>query len=94
QFPFAVQALLSGDIDVVIMDETAGQGYVGVNANELKLVGESLSSDQLGFIFPKGSDLAAPINAALAEMRASGKLDELADQYFSDKFTITYDDLE
>ena len=94
QFPFAVQALLSGDIDVVIMDETAGQGYVGVNAGELKLVGESLSSDQLGFIFPKDSDLVAPINAAIAELRANGTLDQLADQYFSDKFTITYDDLE
>ncbi len=94
QFPFAVQALISGDIDVVIMDETAGQGYVGVNSEDLKLVGESLSSDELGFIFPKGSDLVEPINAALAELRANGKLAELADQYFSDKFTITYDDLE
>lgn len=93
QFPFAVQALLAGDIDVVIMDETAGQGYVGVNAGELKLVGESLSSDQLGFIFPKGSDLVAPINAALGELSANGTLAQLADQYFSDKFTITYDDL-
>lgn len=94
QFPFAVQALIAGDIDVVLMDETAGQGYVGVNAESLKLVGESLSSDQLGFIFPKGSDLVEPFNAALVEMRANGTLDALADQYFSDKFTITYDDLE
>ncbi len=94
QFPFAVQALISGDIDVVIMDETAGQGYVGANAGELKLVGESLSSDQLGFIFPKGSDLVEPFNAALAELRANGTLDELAEKYFSDNFTITYDDLE
>lgn len=94
QFPFAVQALIAGDIDVVLMDETAGQGYIGVNADQLKLVGEPLSSDQLGFIFPKGSDLVAPFNAALAELRANGKLDELADKYFSDKFTITYDDLE
>ncbi|MBE2200663.1 MAG: transporter substrate-binding domain-containing protein [Anaerolinea sp.] len=94
QFPFAVQALLAGDIDVVLMDETAGQGYVGVNADSLKLVGESLSSDQLGFIFPRGSDLVAPVNAALAELRANGTLAQLADQYFSDKFTITYDDLE
>lgn len=94
QFPFAVQALIAGDIDVVLMDETAGQGYVGVNADQLKLVGEPLSSDQLGFIFPKGSDLVGPFNAALAELRANGTLDILADKYFSDKFTITYDDLE
>jgi polar amino acid transport system substrate-binding protein len=93
QFPFAVQALIAGDIDAVILDETAGQGYVGVNADQLKLVGESLSSDELGFIFPLGSDLVGPINAALQALRENGTLDRLAQQYFSDQFTITYDDL-
>ncbi len=93
QFPFAVQALLAGDVDVVLMDETAGQGYVGVNVEDLKLVGESLSSDQLGFIFPKGSDLVEPINAALAELTDNGMLAELAGKYFSDAFTVTYDDI-
>ncbi len=94
QFPFAVQALIAGDIDAVIIDETAGQGYVGVNADQLKLVGESLSSDQLGFIFPKGSDLVAPINAALAALRDNGTMDTLAEKFFSDAFTITYEDLD
>lgn len=94
QFPFAVQALLSGDIDAVMMDETAGQGYVGTSADQLELIGPSLSSDQLGFIFPKGSDLVEPVNAALAVMRENGTLDALAKKYFTDEFTITYDDLE
>lgn len=93
-FPFAVQALLSGDVDVVVMDETAGQGYVGVNADDLKLVGEALTSgEQLGFIFPLGSDLVEPVNKALAEMKANGKLEELAQKFFSDAFVITYDDI-
>lgn len=94
QFPFAVQALIAGDIDAVIIDETAGLGYQGANADALKLVGESMSSDQLGFVFPKGSDLVAAFNAALAELEANGTLAQLADQYFSDNFTITYEDLE
>jgi polar amino acid transport system substrate-binding protein len=93
-FPFAVQALIAGDVDVVFMDETAGQGYVGVNADQLKLVGESLASDALGFIYPKGSDLVDPVNQALAAMREDGTLEELAVKYFTDAFTITYDDLE
>ena len=80
-------------MDAVIIDETAGQGYVGVNAEALKLVGGSMSSDQLGFIFPKGSDLVGPFNAALAELRANGTLDALAERFFSDQFTITYEDL-
>ncbi|MCS6881583.1 MAG: transporter substrate-binding domain-containing protein [Oscillochloridaceae bacterium] len=88
QFPFAVAALINGDVDGVIIDETAGQGYVGTNAEKVKLVGEPLSSDQLGFIFPKGSDLVEPVNLALAEMRRSGKLDELAKKYFSAEFKL------
>ncbi|HMR64354.1 MAG TPA: transporter substrate-binding domain-containing protein [Anaerolineae bacterium] len=94
QYPFAVQALLAGDVDAVLVDETSGLGYVGVNADQLKLTGDSLSSDQLGFAFPKGSDLVEPVNMALAVMRENGTLDQLADKYFTDKFTITYEDLE
>ena len=94
QFPFAVEALLNGDVDVVIMDETAGQGYVGANADELKLVGEPLVSDELGFIFPKGSELVEPVNAALAALEEDGTLAELADKYFTEQFQITYEDLE
>jgi polar amino acid transport system substrate-binding protein len=94
QFPFAIQALIAGDVDIVMMDETAGQGYVGVNTDELKMVGESLSSDSLGFIFPNGSDLVESVNNALAEMKDNGTLEELAKKYFTDSFTITYDDLE
>jgi polar amino acid transport system substrate-binding protein len=92
-FGAAVQALISGEVDAVIIDETAGQGYVGVNADKLKVTGASMSSDQLGFIFPLGSDLVEPVNMALAEMAASGFLDDLAVKYFSDEFKVTYDDI-
>lgn len=88
QFPFAVAALINGDVDAVIMDETAGQGYVGTSADQIQLIGDPITSDQLGFIFPKGSDLVAPVNQALAEMRSSGKLDELAQKYFSADFKL------
>jgi polar amino acid transport system substrate-binding protein len=92
-FGDAVQALINGDADAVIIDDTAGQGYVGVNAESIQLVEGSLSSDQLGFIFPKGSTLVGPFNAALAAMRADGTLAALADKWFSDQFTVTYDDI-
>jgi polar amino acid transport system substrate-binding protein len=93
QFPFAVQALLAGDIDAVLIDETAGQGYVGESADQLMLVGESLSSDQLGFVFPKGSDLVAPVNAALKAMKEDGTLETISAMFFGPNFSITYDDI-
>jgi polar amino acid transport system substrate-binding protein len=93
QFPFAVQALIAGDIDAVIIDEIAGQGYLGENADVLKLVGPSMSSDQLGFIYPLDSDLVEPVNAALAELAHNGFLDEINLEFFGPDFSITYDDL-
>jgi len=93
QFPFAVQALIAGDIDAVIIDEVAGQGYLGENAESLKLVGPSLSSDQLGFIYPKGSDLVEPVDMALEELMKNGFLETVNAKYFGPDFDVTYDDL-
>lgn len=92
-FPFTIEALIQGDVDVVIIDDAAGQGYVGVNADKLKVVTGGLQSDPLGFIFEKGSDLVGPINTALAILKADGTLDELGEKYFSDAFKTTYDDI-
>ena len=93
QFPFAVQALFAGDIDAVIMDEFAGLGYLGENADAFKLVGKSLDTDHLGFIYPKGSDLVDPVDAALEEFMRNGFLEEVNAKYFGPDFDITYDDL-
>lgn len=93
QFPFAVQALITGDVDAVIIDETAGQGYVGENADQIKLVGESLESGQLGFIYPLGSELVEPIDAAILAMIEDGTMNEINATYFGPGFDITYDDI-
>ncbi len=84
QFGLAVQALISGDVDAVIIDDTAGQGYVGVNAEQTKLLSDDLQSDPLGFIYPPGSDLVGPVNDVLAEMMEDGSLDALFKEWFVD----------
>ena len=81
-FGDAVLALLAGDVDAVVIDDTAGQGYVGVNADKVELLPGRLVGQELGFIFPKGSDLVAPVNAALAAMRADGTLEQLNTKWF------------
>lgn len=81
-FPVAVLALINGDIDAIIIDDTAGQGFKGVNADQLKLIDEPLQSDPLGFIYPHDSDLIEPVNLALAEMLADGTLDALGFKWF------------
>lgn len=85
-FPFAVQALLNGDIDAVIIDDTAGQGYVGADREQLELLPGSIASDELGFIYPKGSDLVGPVNFALKELTADGTMKKINDKYFAPDF--------
>ena len=92
-FPFAVQALLAGDIDAVMIDEVAGLGYQGANADKLLVVGPSMSSDVLGFIYPLGSELVDPVDLAIGELAKSGKLNEINMEYFGPSFTVTYDDI-
>jgi polar amino acid transport system substrate-binding protein len=86
QFPFAVQALIGKDVDAVIMDETAGQGYMGENADKVELVGPSISGDQLGFLFPKGSPLVAQVNQAIKAMATDGTLDKINAKFFGKNF--------
>jgi phosphate/phosphite/phosphonate ABC transporter binding protein len=92
-FGLAVQAVIAGDTDAVVIDEVAGLGYQGADADKIKLVGPSMSSDALGFIFPKGSDLVEPINMAIAQMKADGFLEEINTKWFGPSFTMTYDDI-
>ncbi len=83
QFGTAVQALINGDVDAVMIDNVAGIGYQGVNADRLKITGSSVRSEALGFIFGKGSPLVAPVNWALADMEADGTLGELFVKWFT-----------
>ena len=81
-FGAALQALRTGDVDLVLSDSTAANGYVSASEGKLKIVGEPLGTEEFGFIFPKGSDLVGPMNAAIAEMHADGTLEALNTKWF------------
>ncbi len=83
-FGAQIQALSAGDVDLVLTDGTAGQGYVSANPDTFKLVGEAMGTEDFGFIFPKGSDLVEPFNAAIAEMKADGTIEALNRKWFLD----------
>ncbi|MEP9374648.1 transporter substrate-binding domain-containing protein [Mesorhizobium sp. KR1-2] len=83
-FGATVQALKSGDVDLVLTDSVAAKGYVDSSNGALKVVGEPLGTEDFGFIFQKGSDLVAPINAAIASMKDDGTIDALNKKWFLD----------
>ncbi|MBP1804703.1 transporter substrate-binding domain-containing protein [Rubellimicrobium aerolatum] len=83
-FGAGLEALRSGDVDLVLSDSTAAEGYVAASEGGLRIVGEPLGTEDFGFIFPKGSDLVAPMNAVIESMRADGTLDALNQTWFVD----------
>ncbi len=82
QFALAVAALIQGDVDAVVMDNVAGIGYVGRNADTVMMLDEKLTAEDLGFILPKGSEKTEMVNAALDAMEADGTLDALFAKWF------------
>jgi len=83
-FGAGVAALKAGDVDLVLTDGTAGNGYVSASNGGLKIVGEKLGTEDFGFIFPKGSELVAPMNAAISAMREDGTIEALNKKWFLD----------
>jgi polar amino acid transport system substrate-binding protein len=83
-FGATVQALKSGDVDLVLMDKTSAAGYMGASPNSFKVIGEPLGTEEFGFIFKPGSDLVAPINAAIKAMKDDGTIDALNKKWFFD----------
>ena len=83
-FGATVEALKAGDVDLLLTDGTAGAGYVEASGGALKIIGEKLGTEDFGFIFPKGSDLVAPMNAAIASLKADGTIDALNKKWFLD----------
>jgi polar amino acid transport system substrate-binding protein len=81
-FGTSVQALQAGDVDTVLMDQTSATGYIGANPGAFKVLGEALGSEDFGFIFTPGSDLVAPVNAALAQIKADGTMEKLQQKWF------------
>lgn len=83
-FGATVQALKTGDVDLVLTDSVAAKGYVDSSNGGLKVVGEPLGTEDFGFIFPKGSDLVAAVNAAIADLKADGTFAALNKKWFLD----------
>ena len=94
QFGLAIQALIAGDVDVVIIDDAAGLGYIGENAEDIETIDDALQSDPLGFIFPMDSELVEPVNEAIQAMKDDGTMEELGRKWFGPDFEVTYDDIE
>jgi len=85
-FALAVQALLNRDVDAVIIDSYAADGFINLNTGRLKKVGEPFTSEALGIAIKKGDEtLKQAFDAALAQMTADGTLERLYQKWFVER---------
>ncbi len=86
-----IQALLADKVDAVVFDQIGNQGE---ESSHVKFVGAPLETQQLGFVYARGSSLVKPVNDALDSMRNDGTMSRLFKKYFTNAFTITYRDIK
>ena len=73
-----VDAAMHDTPNVLYYIATAGEGAV-------KAVGEQMMAHEYGIGFPKGSELTAKVNVALANMKADGRYDAIYEKWFGTK---------
>ena len=78
----ALLEVAAGTSDACVVDITAAKAMTGEGTSYPDLgVGFSLTSENYGIGFRKGSDVTAKLNAFLAELKENGQLQALATKY-------------
>ncbi|MCL2588207.1 MAG: transporter substrate-binding domain-containing protein [Oscillospiraceae bacterium] len=76
-----ILALLSGDVDAVIMDNLPGMEFVGQNEGQIMQLPEMLTHEGYGISLPLDSPYTALFNQALDELRANGTWQAIMDYW-------------
>jgi polar amino acid transport system substrate-binding protein len=85
-FALAVKALMNRDIDAVIIDSYAADGFINLSPDQIKKVGEPFTSEALGVALKKGdAALKAAFDAALTQMKNDGTLEALYRKWFVER---------
>jgi len=79
----AVQALIQGKVDCVVIDNEPAKVFVEANEGLSILETEYVTEDYAIAISKDNSSLLEQINAALAELTASGEIQAILDKYIS-----------
>ncbi len=77
----AVAALQNGQVDCVVIDNEPAKAFVEANEGLKLLDTEYITEDYAAAIAKDNTELLDKVNAALAELKADGKLDEIIGKY-------------
>ncbi len=80
----AVQALLSGIIDAVVIDDQVAIGFVDANPDSLTILETAYAEEDYAACISKdNTELTAGFNEAITELRSNGTLDAILDKYIN-----------
>ena len=79
----AVADLISGRVDAVVIDNYPAKKLVAQNPDKTQLLSDSLTSESYAIACPKNSDLSKEINKVLKNLKDSGELQKIMEQYIS-----------
>ncbi|MEY8388857.1 transporter substrate-binding domain-containing protein [Oscillospiraceae bacterium 38-13] len=79
----AVQALVNGQVDAVVIDNEPAKNYVAANEG-LKILDTEFAVEDYAIGFAKGNTaLLDAVNAAMAELKADGTFQDIVDKYIT-----------
>ena len=81
----AVQNLLAGKVDCVVIDNAPAQEYVKANAGLALLDTEYTNEDYAIGLAKDNTALQEALNTALAELKADGTIQSIIDKYITSK---------
>lgn len=81
----AVQALMQGKIDAVIIDNEPAKVFVSQN-EDIEILNEEFTVEDYAIAVKKGNDdLLKQINESLSKLKESGELQEIIDKYINEE---------
>ena len=81
----AVQSLLQGKIDCVIIDEEPAKAFVAKNAGRLEILADPFALEEYAICISKDNkELTQKVNDALNTLKANGTLDKIVANYTGD----------
>ena len=85
------QALKNRQVEAIIVDLPTALYLAAVEIEDGVIVGQladASGGDQFGFVLPKGSELTAPVSAAVDALAADGTLAALEQEWLSESISV------
>ena len=78
----AIEDLINGKLDAVIIDNNPAKAYKEQHSDKLTLINGQFEQEEYAYAVRKGnSELQKAVNEAMKELKDSGKFDEIIGQY-------------